>query len=261
MYPREIDSWVLSKRVSVRRKHRAASAGAHGCVRTYAKGIKGGSRYLATFLDDYNKLSVVQPMKKKSDVAVVTEGVLTCLELQTWKKVKAMQMDRGGEYVNEEMTSLLSKRGIAHRKTIGYLPKQNGSTERLNRDLQEKGNAMLEDSGLGEELWAEAMVTTNYTHNRLPSRVHGKTPWEKFFGEKPDVNHMCVFGARAYMHIPKENRKKMQSISERGVFVGYGPDYKAYKVLRERDGQILVSHDVIVDEKPAFETIELSSSS
>jgi len=35
---------------------------------------------------------------------------------------------------------------------------------------------MLEDSGLGEELWAEAMVTANYTRNRLPSRVHGKTP-------------------------------------------------------------------------------------
>ncbi len=105
----------------------------------------------------------------------------------------------------------------------------------MNRDLQEKGKAMLEDSGLGKELWAEAMVTANYTHNRLPSRVHGKTPWEKFFGEKSDVSHMRVFGVRAYIHIPKENRKKMQSVSERGVFVGYEPDYKTYKVLWERD--------------------------
>jgi hypothetical protein len=120
---------------------------------------------------------------------------------------------------------------------------------------------MLEDSGFGEELWAEAMVTANYTRNQLPSRVHGKTPWEKLFGEKPDVSHMRVFGARAYMHIPKENRKKMQSVSERGVFVGYEPDCKAYRVLRERDGRILVSCDVIVDEKPAFGTIELNSSS
>jgi hypothetical protein len=63
------------------------------------------------------------------------------------------------------------------------------------------------------------------------------------------------------MHIPKENRKKMQSDSERGVFMGYESDCKAYRVLRERNGRILVSRDVIVDEKPAFETIELSSSS
>ncbi len=169
---------------------------------------------------------MVQPLKKKSDVAAVTEGVLVRLELQTGNKVKAVQMDRGGEYVNEEMTTLLSKRGIAHRKTARYSPEQNGSVERLNRDLQEKGRAMLEDSGLGEELWAEAMVIANYTRNWLPSRVHGKTPWEKFFGEKPDVSHMRVFGARAHMHIPKENRKKMQSISERRVFVGYEPDCK-----------------------------------
>jgi hypothetical protein len=51
---------------------------------------KGGSRYLATFLDDYNKLSMVQPLKKKSDVVASTEGVLVCLELQTGKKVKAV---------------------------------------------------------------------------------------------------------------------------------------------------------------------------
>jgi hypothetical protein len=220
---------------------------------------KGGSTYLATFLDDYIKLSVVQPLKKKSDVVAIIEGVLACLELQTGKKVKAVQTDRGGEYVNKEMTTLLSKRGITHRKTAGYSPEPNGSAERLNRDLQEKGRTMLEDLGLGEELWAEAMVTANYTCNRLPSRVHRKTPWEKFFGKKPGVSHMRVFGARAYMHIPKENKKKMQSVSERGVFVGYELDFKAYRVLRERDGRILVSRDVIIDEKPAFRTIELSS--
>ncbi len=99
------------------------------------------------------------------------------------------------------------------------------------------------------------------TRNRLPSRVHGKTPWEKFFWEKSDMSHMRMFGAHTYMHIPKENKKKMQSISERGMFVGYEPDCKAYRVLREKDGWILVSRDVIVDEKPAFGTIELGSGS
>jgi transposase len=83
------------------------------------KASKGGSRYLATFLDDYSKLFVVQPLKKNSNVAAVTKGVLVCLELQTGKKVKAVQTDRGGEYVHEEMTTLLSKRGITHRKTDG----------------------------------------------------------------------------------------------------------------------------------------------
>jgi hypothetical protein len=53
----------------------------------------------------------------------------------------------------------------------------------------------------------------------------------------------------------------MQSVSEKGVFVGYELDCKAYRVLRERNGRILVSRDVIVNEKPAFGTIELTSGS
>jgi hypothetical protein len=78
--------------------------------------------------------------------------------------------------------------------------------------------------------------------------AHGKTPWEAFWGEKPGVGHTRVFGARAYIHVPKELRKKLDMVSERGTFVGYKPNAKAYRVLRERDGRILASRDVLFDE-------------
>ncbi|GAQ93414.1 hypothetical protein KFL_015100010, partial [Klebsormidium nitens] len=139
---------------------------------------KGGSRYLATFFDDYSKLSVVQPMKRKSDVTAVTESVFARLELQFGKKVKSVQTDRGGKYVNEGMTALLGKKGTVQRTTAGHSPEQNGSAERLNRTLEERGRALLENAGLDPKLRAEAMVTANYTRNRVPSSVHGKTPWE-----------------------------------------------------------------------------------
>ncbi|GAQ93444.1 hypothetical protein KFL_015360020, partial [Klebsormidium nitens] len=51
---------------------------------------KGGSRHSATFLDDYSKLSVVQPLKRKSDVTAVTKSVFARLELQFGKMVKAV---------------------------------------------------------------------------------------------------------------------------------------------------------------------------
>ena len=112
---------------------------------------------------------------------------------------------------------------------------------------------------MGPEWWAEAMVTANYTRNRVPSRVHGKTPWEMFYGEKPNLSNLRVFGARAYIHVPKGNRKKMEPVSERGVFLGYEPNSKAYRVLRERDGRVIVSRDVIVDERGPSEIVELGS--
>ncbi|GAQ92417.1 Transposon-like protein with integras and ribonuclease H-like domains [Klebsormidium nitens] len=99
---------------------------------------KGGSRYLATFRDDYSKLSVVQPMKRKSDVTAVTESVFARLELQSGKKVKSVETDRTGEYVNEGMTALLGKRRTVQRTSAGHSLEQNGSAERLNRTLEEE---------------------------------------------------------------------------------------------------------------------------
>jgi hypothetical protein len=169
---------------------------------------KGGKRYLATYLDDYSRLSVVEPIASKSDIVATTQAVFARLELQTGKKVKAIQTDRGGEYVNKDMAALLGKRGTVQRTTAWNAPEQNGAAERLNRDLEEKGRALLSDSGLGADLWAEALVTANYTRNRFPSSVHGRTPWEMFHGEKPSISHMRVFGAPAFMHIPKNRRQK-----------------------------------------------------
>jgi transposase InsO family protein len=208
----------------------------------------GGSRYFATFLDDYSKLSIVVPMKQKSEVAKVTEWTINRLELQSGKKLKSVRTDRGKEYVNKALENVSGGKGTVHEKTAPYTAEQNGSAERLNRQLEEKVRAMLDDSRLLKDLWAEAVVTANYTRNRTPVSAHGMTPWEAFFGKKPKLGHMRVFGARAFAHVPKERRRKLDPVSERGVFVGYEPDSKAYRVLRESDGKLIIRRDVIFDE-------------
>jgi hypothetical protein len=53
------------------------------------------------------------------------------------------------------------------------------------------------------------------------------------------------------MHVPKELRDKLEPVSEKGRFLGYEPDAKAYRILRERDNRVIVSRDVIVDERLA----------
>src|SRR3569833_2084574 len=71
---------------------------------------------------------------------------------------------------------------------------------------------------------------------------------------------MRVVGARAYRHVPKQRRRKLDPVSERCVFVGYEPDSKAYRVLRESDGKIMISRDVIFDEGEGDNgVVELSS--
>jgi len=207
----------------------------------------GGRRYAATFLDDFSGMSVVVPLEYKSDVPDAVRRVVHFLELQTGDKLRAVRTDRGGEYVNDELRTYFASKGVRHQTTAPYTPQQNGKAERLNRTLAERVRCMLIESGLPKSLWAEAIVCASYVRNRSPTAAHvGKTPHELFWGDVPDVSHLRVFGCTAFVHVPKQLRKKLDPTSRKGVFVGYESDSKAYKVLV--DGKVVVSRDVRFDE-------------
>ncbi|GAQ92486.1 hypothetical protein KFL_010260010, partial [Klebsormidium nitens] len=191
---------------------------------------QSGEPVFATFLDDYSKLSVVVPLKQENEVAKVTEHVINRLGLQSRKKLRSVLTDRGKGSVNKALKDVFGGKGTVHEKTAPYTAEKNGSAERLNPQLKEKVQAMLEDLGLPKEMWADSVVTANYTWNRTPVSAHGRTPWEAFYDKKPN------------------RRRKLVSVSERCVFVGYEPDSKAYRVLWNSDGRIVISRDVIFDE-------------
>ena len=210
----------------------------------------GGSRYVATYLDDYSKLSVVQPVERKSDVITITKDVLEQLETLSGSRVRTVRTDGGGEYVNNELDGYFRSKGIRHQQTVRYTPEQNGAAERLNRTLMERVRAMLEDSQLSDQLWAEAIVTANFIRNRSPVTGETKTPWELFHGTRPDVALLRTFGVRAYAHVPDKLRKKLDSKAQRGVMVGYATNTKGYRVLLD-DHTIIISRDVMFNEGSA----------
>jgi hypothetical protein len=147
------------------------------------------------------------------------------------------------------MAAYFGEKEVVYQTTARYSPEQNGVAKRLNRVLMERARAMLIELGLPDEMWAEAVVTVNYVRNRTPVSAHGKTPWEAFYGKKPDVSHMRVFKARAFMHVPGALRHKLKPVSEKGWFIGYEANANAYRILRERDNRVIVSRDVIVDKR------------
>jgi len=208
----------------------------------------GGSRYFATFLDDYSKFSAVVPVNNKSDVPEVVKRTIKQLETQTGHQLKAVRTDRGGEYLNHSLLSYFASKGVLHQTTAPYTPEQNGAAERLNRTLMERVRAMLLNASLQPELWAEAVVTANYIRNRSPTSKSAKTPWECLTGNKPDVSGMRVFGTRAFVMVPKELRRKLDPVSEPGIFVGYSASSKAYRVLLDGTNKVVESRDVVFDE-------------
>ena len=102
---------------------------------------------------------------------------------------------------------------------------------------------MLSDSCLSKELWAEAACTACFIRNRSPVSGRDKTAWELFFGKKPDVSDMHIFGTPAYALIPKELRRKLDVHSELGHFVGYPAATKGYRIYMP-SGKVIIASDV-----------------
>ena len=55
------------------------------------------------------------------------------------------------------------------------------------------------------ELWEEASNCAIYLRNRaIGKALPNKTPYEAWFGRKPNLSHLRMFGCTAYMHIPHD---------------------------------------------------------
>ena len=95
----------------------------------------------------------------------------------------------------------------------------------------EKARSMLSGAGLGQEFWALVVDTACYLKNISPtSALVDKTPYEVWFGQKPFVAHLRVFGCEAFMHVPKEKRSKLDNKAEKCIFIGYKDGIKGYKL-------------------------------
>src|SRR5438046_2764774 len=108
---------------------------------------------------------------------------------------------------------------------------------------------MLHHPGYPLELWGEAVLAACYLSNRLPSRaLDGKTPFEAWFGYKPDVTHLRRWGCVAYAHIPEQLRKKLDVKAHRGIFVGYDNPNGTYQIFDPSTNKIISTKDWIISE-------------
>jgi hypothetical protein len=112
---------------------------------------------------------------------------------------------------------------------------------------------MMFDQDLLIFLWVEATSIAMYIQNRCPrDTLKERTPEEVFSGFKPEVGNIRIFGCPVYIHVPKEKRTKMETSGNKGVFVGYGENSKAYMIYVPGWREIEVSRDGNFHEDDGF---------
>ncbi|GJZ94571.1 retrovirus-related pol polyprotein from transposon TNT 1-94 [Tanacetum coccineum] len=113
--------------------------------------------------------------------------------------------------------SWLWHRRIFHQKSILRTPQQNGVVERRNRTLVEAARTMLIFSKALMFLWAEAVAT-------------------------------AFFGALCYPTNDSEDLGKLKATTDIGIFVGYAPNRKGYRIYNKRTRRIMETIHVQFDE-------------
>ena len=93
----------------------------------------------------------------------------------------------------------------------------------------------------------EAISTAAHTLNRVQLKDTLKTPYELWYGYKPNVSYFKVFGSKC--HILKESRKdKFDAKGDEGIFLEYSSKSKAYRSLNFSTRKVIESAHVKVDE-------------
>ena len=129
------------------------------------------------------------------------------------------------------LKTFCADKGIAHQLTNLYTPEQNGVSDRLNRTLIESARSMFIHAKMSLKFWAEAVNTAVYLQNWSPtSALTDKTPFESWFGKKPSVSNLKIFGSVCFVHTPDYLRKKLDRKSRKAILVGYPLESKGYKV-------------------------------
>ena len=206
----------------------------------------GGGRYVLVLLDDYSRYTAISILSTKDETAQEMVDRMRNWETQTGKKVKKIRTDNGSEFKGV-LTDHLRHIGADHQMSTAYTPQHNGRVERVNRTLADKMRALLFDAEAPDEFWAEALNTANELRNASYMDTVKGVPYELFYQKKLQMNKFRIFGCLAYVHVPEAHRKgKLAPRGEAGIFVGYEPLQKAWRIAVQEDNRwyIITSCDV-----------------
>ncbi|KAL4292152.1 hypothetical protein GQ457_14G024210 [Hibiscus cannabinus] len=210
----------------------------------------GGSMYYVTFIDDFSKKVWMYFLKEKSEVFAKFKQWKAQVENQTCRKIKYLRSDNGTEYTDSQFQRFCEDHGIQRHFTVRKTPQQNGVAERMNRSLNERARCLRLNAGLPKCFWAEVVSMTCYLINRSPrASLGGKVAEEVWSGNVVDFSNLRIFGCPTYVHVPSDERSKLDAKSKKCIFLGYKKGVKGYKFWDPVAKKMVISRDAIFDEQ------------
>ncbi|GJV01975.1 retrotransposon protein, putative, ty1-copia subclass [Tanacetum coccineum] len=198
-----------------------------------------GASYFITFTDDYSRYAYVYLFKHKHEFFETFKVFKNEVENQLGKTIKALQSDRGGEYISQEFKDYLKACGIVQQLTPPYTPQHNGVSERRNRTLLDMVRSMMNLTTLPLSFWDYALESATRILNMVPTKKVDKTPYELWYGKVPNLSYLKVWGCEALMK--RDTLEKLQQRYVKCIFIGYPKETMCYYFYFPAENKIVVT--------------------
>ena len=180
-------------------------------------------RYFVVFFDHYSRTTWLYLMKSRLELFSHFRSFCDEIHTQFHVYVQNMRSDNVKEYFSEEFQSFMLWNVILHQTSCVDTSSENGVVERKNRNLLETARALLYQMHVPKNYWANAISTTCFLINKMPSYVLNWVtsfqtlfPHKSLFPIEPQIFGCTCFVRDVHLHVSKLNPKSLKCI-----FLGY----------------------------------------
>jgi transposase InsO family protein len=198
-----------------------------------------GERYHVFFVDEASRKAFMYCMRTRDELLTKLKDFMEKEQTYSGLKVVMFRSDNAGEFRSNEIKAYLTEKGIELEKVVPYTPQQNGIAERVQQTIVTKARIMLLLAGLSKAFWPFALAAATYCYNRTPHKaLNYETPNSVYYKnvkrahDNPSArnkNKLFVFGSKVYVSRPGQEPGKLDTRSERGIYLGI--EDGLYKVL------------------------------
>ncbi|WVY92537.1 hypothetical protein V8G54_031625 [Vigna mungo] len=127
----------------------------------------------------------------------------------------------------------------------------------MNRTIIERVRYMLSEVKLPKQFWGEALLTTMHVINlSLVVARNFKVPDKIWFGKNVTYDYLCVFDCKAFVHVPEDERSKLDVKTRQHIFIGFCQDEFGYKLYDPVEKKVVRSRDVQFMEDKTIQDID-----
>jgi hypothetical protein len=200
-----------------------------------------GNCYSLDIVDDCSAAPWAIPMKNKAEAMELLQAWIARVTTKTKCPVRTVRIDNS-ELKSAHFDKYCAEKGITIEYTAPYTSAHNGKVERLHHTLMSKARIMSECNSFPANRWDELYVTAAYLHMCTPSASSSATPFEQFWGCKPDLSHLREIGSRAFVLIqPQKENPKIKAPSLECLLIGYSQTAKAYHLYHRATHRVVES--------------------